>query len=142
MNSIYAWEISLLEPTSFWKEVPPSLNHLYHFYNIPISSNITNKDSPLRIIKRMATPDDFVAFKLDIDSPLTEIPIALQLVSDPKLANLIDEFFFELHFQCELIKSCWGDVPDHIAGLRLDRYSTMQLYLKYRLLGIRSHFWP
>lgn len=142
MESIYAWEVSLLEPTSFWKEVPPNLNHLYHFYNIPISSNITSKDSPLGIIKTVATTDDFVAFKLDIDSPLIEIPIALQIASNPKLANLIDEFFFELHFQCELMKGCWGYVPEQILGLRLDRHSSMQLFLKYRQLGIRAHFWP
>lgn len=145
MNSIHAWEVSLLEPISFWKEVPPTLNYLYHFYNVPISSNITDNDSPLRLIKKMATVDDFVAFKLDVDTPSVEIPIALQIVSDPHLAALIDEFFFELHFQCELISGisgCWGVIPDQVEGLQLDRHSAMQLFLKYRQLGIRSHFWP
>jgi hypothetical protein len=144
MDSIHAWEVTLLEPNNFWKEVPPSINYKYHFYNIPISSNITDKESPLRIIKAIATIDDFVAFKLDIDTPLVEIPIALEIASNPKIANLIDEFFFELHFQCELMctRHCWGNVPDFVAGLRLDRYNAMKLFISYRNLGIRSHFWP
>jgi hypothetical protein len=142
MDSIHAWEVTLLEPTSFWREVPPSLNHLYHFYNIPIRANSTDKDSPLRIIKAIANVEDFVAFKLDIDTPSVEIPIALEIASNPKLAKLIDEFFFELHFQCELIKGCWGEVPDYIDGFRLDRFNAMKLFITYRSLGIRSHFWP
>lgn len=142
VDSIHAWEMTLLEPASFWKEVPPSLNYLYHFYNVPISANSTDKESPLRIIKALANTDDFVAFKLDIDTPSIEIPIALEIASNPKIAKLIDEFFFELHFQCELIKGCWGNVPDYVAGLRLDRYNAMNLFRKYRYLGIRSHVWP
>jgi hypothetical protein len=51
MDAIYAWEVTLLEPKNFWKEVPPMINDLYHFYNIPISSDKSHKDSPLRIIK-------------------------------------------------------------------------------------------
>ena len=43
--------------------------------------------------------DDFVSFKLDIDHPDTEIPIALSLLQDPNLAAMVDEFFFELHFR-------------------------------------------
>jgi hypothetical protein len=84
-----------------------------------------------------------VAFKLDIDTPLVEILIVLEIAPNPKIANLIDEFFFELHFQCELMcPHCWGNVPDSVAGLRLDRYNAIKLFLSYRNLGIRSHFWP
>jgi hypothetical protein len=46
-----------------------------------------------------ANPADFVSFKLDIDHPDTEMPIALSLLSDPVFAELVDEFFFELHFR-------------------------------------------
>lgn len=48
-----------------------------------------------------ATPSDFVSFKLDVDNSDTEMPIALSLLSDPAFAQLVDEFFFELHFQCD-----------------------------------------
>ena len=73
-----------------------------------------------------------MALKLDIDHPDTEMPIALSLLggsgsssggsssggggvgggSDAEgatLAELVDEFFFELHFRCEVMTSCgWG----------------------------------
>ena len=45
---------------------------------------------------------DFVSFKLDIDHPDTEMPVALGMLSDPTLAALVDEFFFELHFRLVL----------------------------------------
>ena len=44
-----------------------------------------------------------MSFKLDIDHPDTEIPIALSLLEDPKLATIVDEFFFELHFRLHLL---------------------------------------
>jgi hypothetical protein len=140
MDSIHAWEVTLLEPNSFWKEVPLNLDYKYYFHNIPISSNSTDKESPLRIIKTMAIIDDFVA----LDSLFLEIPIALEIASNPKIANLIDEFFFLLHFQCELMCTphCWGNVPDSAAGLRLDRHNAIKLFISYRNVGIRSHFWP
>ena len=56
---------------------------------------------------------------------------------------LIDEFFFELHFQCEFHESCWGkEVAKSIAGQNLDRYAAMTLFVDLRKAGIRAHFWP
>jgi hypothetical protein len=52
---------------------------------------------------------DFVSFKLDIDHSDTEMPIALNMLKDKSLSSLVDEFFFELHFQCDVMTSCgWG----------------------------------
>jgi hypothetical protein len=98
--------------------------------------------SPLRIIKEMTAPDDFVALKLDIDKPSIEIPIARDILSDPIIAGLVDEFFFELHFQCDLIAGCWNQKPDEMMGLKLDRYSVLLFFKSFREAGIRSHFWP
>jgi hypothetical protein len=74
-----------------------------HFYNAPVSSIRNTHHSPQRLIKHIATPDDFVAFKLDIDAATIEVPIALDLLKDDTLASLVDEFFFELHFRCEFM---------------------------------------
>jgi hypothetical protein len=141
MDSIHAWEMTLLEPTNFWGEVPPYIAPRYHFYNAPVSKENDSSMNPLNVIQTVATPEDFVTFKLDIDTPEIEVPLALRIASDPKIASLIDEFFFELHFQCELIKNCWGSVPDYVEGLRLNRHGAMSLFLKLRNLGVRAHFW-
>ena len=142
MDVMYGWEVSLLEPTSFWDGVPDEISQSYHFYNIPITTNITTKSNPLRIIKDIATLDDFVSFKLDIDTPTVEIPIALDILANPDIAELIDEFFFELHFNCPLMKGCWGTIPESVAGLKVECITAMKLFQKYRLMGIRSHFLP
>jgi hypothetical protein len=36
---------------------------------------------------------------LDIDHSDTEMPVAFSLLQDEALAAIVDEFFFELHFQ-------------------------------------------
>jgi hypothetical protein len=109
---------------------------------MPISADTSSMASPLRIIKEMTAPDDFVALKLDIDKPSIEIPIARDILSDPIIAGLVDEFFFELHFQCDLIAGCWNQKPDEMMGLKLDRYSVLLFFKSFREAGIRSHFWP
>jgi len=100
--------------------------------------------NPGRILKQMATKDDFVAWKLDIDHPATEMPLALGMLADQELAELVDEFFFELHFRCEIMTSCgWGKrVPYEDNGMVLNRVSAMEFFLKLRQLGIRAHIWP
>jgi len=92
------------------------------------------------------------------------MPIALSLLSDPSLAALVDEFFFELHFQCEVMTSCgWGKrVPPQSHGLVLDRPHVLQVryarrpcrspphfpplhsqfFIDLRTKGIRAHIWP
>lgn len=141
----YGFEYSLLEPVDFWKRVPPLVRPYYHFFNAPISAD-TDRDalSPYNFLLQIATPQDFVSFKLDIDTPSIEIPLALQLLNDPKIAELVDEFFFELHFRCEILMTCsWpNSIPKEINGLKMERYSAMKFFQKLRELGIRSHFWP
>ena len=121
--------MTLLDPREYWKKVPSKWKPFWHFYNTPISADSEHADSPVRLIKQIASPGsnitsylmnwilsmdtaysvipcwcvllgDFVSFKLDIDHPDTEMPVALSLLEDEKLASLVDEFFFELHFRC------------------------------------------
>ena len=144
IHQIYAWEKTLLEPTSYWEDVPQKYKPHWQFMNIPISAIVDDIDNPLSIVKRVASADDFVTFKLDIDTPSIEIPLALQLLADEAVTPLIDEFFFELHFRCEVLQACgWGfNIPEERDGLVLDRLHAVQLFLDMRNAGIRAHFWP
>lgn len=66
----FGFEYTLLEPTDFWRRVPPKLRSIYHFYNAPVSHRHTDTElSIVDMIMDVATPEDFVAFKLDIDTP-------------------------------------------------------------------------
>lgn len=73
-----------------------------------------------------------------------EMPIALSLLNDPSIFHLVDEFFFELHFRCEVMTSCgWGKkVPVESNGLELIRSKVMQFFIDLRKKGIRAHVWP
>lgn len=140
---MYGWEVSLLEPDEFWEKVPPIWRPYYHFYNTPVSSNSTHGNSLIRFVQQLATEDDFVSLKIDIDTPPVEVAIALNILRDRDVAKLIDEFFFELHFRCEILQYYgWGLPPKEIQGLVLDRYHAMEFFRDFRKLGIRSHFWP
>jgi hypothetical protein len=133
-----------LEPNDFWSHVPQRYVDLYHFFNAPISANSTHRHSPIRIIQQIASPEDFVSFKLDVDTPSVETPIAIEILRNPSLQLLIDEFFFELHFRCEVMMSCgWGhEVPRTANGLPLDRPNTLKYFRQLRRFGIRAHIWP
>ena len=78
-NDVYGWEMTILNPVEYWEKVPPKWIPHWHFYNTPVSGNPVKSSSPVRIIKSIADEDDFVAFKLDIDHPDTENPIAMDL---------------------------------------------------------------
>ena len=73
-----------------------------------------------------------------------EVPIALDLLNNPLFTELVDEFFFELHFRCEFLGvCCWGyGMPESSNGLKLFRASALEFFANLRHKGIRSHFWP
>jgi len=143
-DQVYGWEYTLLEPKNFWSRVPEKWKPFWHFYNVPIAESQIKPDSAVTFIKNLALPDDFVSFKLDIDTPQVEVPIALDIRNDPGISSLIDEFFFELHFRCEFLMVCgWGSaMPEEYMGLKLDRPRVLEFFGDLRRKGIRAHFWP
>jgi hypothetical protein len=143
-DQIYAWEYSLIEPAYFWKLVPPKVFPFLHFFNIPVTSNISSSSHILRMMETIVNEEDFVSWKLDIDSPTIEIPIILELMSNKGLSSLIDDFFFELHFRCEFLMYCgWTtNIPEEFSGLKLDRYNALKVFSQLRENGIRAHIWP
>ena len=143
-DGVYAWEKTLLEPSDYWARVPPKWIPYWHFYNDAIQADEKAHNSPVRMLKSIAGPRDFVAWKLDIDHPETEMPIAMSLLSDKSISSHIDEFFFELHYRCEVMTSCgWGKrVPEMHSGLLLERATVMKYFIDLRKAGIRAHAWP
>ncbi len=66
------------------------------------------------------------------------------MLNNPDEVQLIDEFFLELHFRCEIMMSCaWGSqIELSINGLIMDREHALAYFTKLRSYGIRAHFWP
>eukprot|EP01041_Mallomonas_annulata_P013430 gene13430-28479_t len=143
-DSLFGWEMTLLEPNDFWKHVPPKYENSYHFFNKPITAG-NDSNNPLHVALNLGVKEsDFVAFKLDIDTPYVEIPIALSLLQNPEFYTIIDEFFFELHFRCEILRSCcWREPTPHKFGeYVMDRAGALEFFSDLRKRGIRAHFWP
>lgn len=64
--------------------------------------------------------------------------MAQTLLDRPDLFELVDEFFFEYHFQCEIMSACgWGN---NVGGA--NRVGVMKMFSDFRHKGVRSHFWP
>jgi hypothetical protein len=141
-SSIYEWEINKIDPPAYWEGVPKSILPYMHWINTPIGKGADSHHSFDRIVKQIATKDDFVAVKFDIDNPSIEIPTVLRLLKDSSLHNVIDEFFFELHFDCEFMTRCGWGIPHSSHGMNLDRGSAMTLFQDLRKVGVRAHMWP
>lgn len=125
--------------------MPPKIIPYLHLVNAPVSPNIEDGLSVMRMIDQIASEEDFVSFKLDIDTPEVEIPIFLDILRNPERSAKVDELFFELHFNCEVMKSCGWEthhIPQEFHGFKLDRYNTLKAFQDIRYKGVRSHFWP
>ena len=146
-DAMYSWESTLLEPSSFWKYVPARWLPHYHFYNTPVEAGYAGHHSVLRIINEIASEDDFVSFKLDIDNSTIEVPIFQDIVNNVDgIAKKIDELFFEFHFDCEMMQFSGWDEPDpniFPQGLaKMDRVFAFEQFLALRKLGVRAHVYP
>jgi hypothetical protein len=91
----------------------------------------------VRILKSIAQPADFVAFKLDIDNYAAESSILSSLVNDPAAAGLVDEFFLEYHVNFTPMVQYWGNTID--AGKNLA--DAFKLFHGLRQKGWRAHSW-
>jgi hypothetical protein len=130
-----------MEPKHYWDSVPNRVFPFMQFMNTPVVSNKNEKHSVLRMIQNLVKKDDFVSFKLDIDTPEVELPIVLELLRNKEIAEYIDEFFFELHFHCEVLSPCCWYVDKNLQeffGFRLYRNETMHLFQQLRYYGTES----
>eukprot|EP01134_Creolimax_fragrantissima_P005201 CFRG5201T1 len=132
---IWGWEAKG-EQKSLLRETPKDIVAKTSFFAIPVSAEVDHMHNPIRFIKQNCKEEDFVVFKLDIDTPVVETPLARQLL-DPEVAKLIDEYYFE----------------DHVSGNPMEHYgwttsekdhdlaNSIEYFYKLRKLGIRAHSW-
>lgn len=137
-DAIWAWEARQYTPDVWWKHVPPDMRRKLTFYNEPVNPS---NSSFLGVLEATARVKDFVVVKLDIDTPWLEHKILQDIIDKPHLAALVDELFFEFHFQVDdskpppAHKRAAEDRPD--IGVR----AALQIMQRLRHLGIRAHFW-
>jgi hypothetical protein len=64
----------LRQPTHEHHHVAPP-----QYFNIPIDTNFSSASHPLSILRTLALPSDFVAFKMDVDAPRIEQAVVEQV---------------------------------------------------------------
>ena len=141
-DRLLLWEAEPTPVSAIFSSLPKDLWHKYQYFNWPASSNSSDPSSPLRIIKTIAEPGDFVVLKLDIDTPEVEMAILRELLSDPDLLELVDEFFFEYHVLFGPMNNAWfhseNPSPPPTRETLADSYA---VFRKMREKGLRAHSW-
>jgi len=139
-DRLLMWEAKETPVSEIFSSLPKDLWHKYQYFNWPASSNASDQSSPLNIIKKIAQPGDFVVLKLDIDTPSVELPIVRELLNDPKLLELLDEFFFEYHVSFAPMNPSWfgSENPTITKDTLADSYRVFRIL---REKGVRAHSW-
>ena len=142
---MYAWEpnphlynSSALPEGEWWGDLPAAIREKVRFYHDFVGEGDDGAPRPPNSflgVLAAAKPDDFVAVKVDIDTPAAELAIVQALAEDPQLASLVDELYFEYHFYFDGLDFGWRD---HVSG---DVDTAIGLMHRLRALGVRAHFW-
>ncbi|WIA15646.1 hypothetical protein OEZ85_002272 [Tetradesmus obliquus] len=136
-DRLLLWEAKPLDPAKVYSKVPPELLHKYQYFNIPAHTDLSSPSHPVRILKQIAQPGDFVVFKLDIDHAESETAILQALLDDPQASALVDEFFFEYHVTFGEMLRYWKSQADPAKSLA----DAFALFYELRQRGWRAHSW-
>lgn len=137
-TKLFAWEVQTMEQKEWWSRVPDNIKPRLQFFNTAISSDRTNPMNPVRFIKGIARPEDYVIIKLDVDNTPLEVSIILHILETPEL---VDEIFWENHVSHSPIQwHGWGDLS-HQQGPASTMEKSYQMFTKLREVGIRAHSW-
>ena len=135
---VYAWEAQKYDPELWWRTVPVSLRSRLHFFNHKVPQEPSDDPSSfIALLKEAARPKDFVSVKLDIDNSAIEHSIIKAILEDPSVTRLVDELFFEYHFEFDDVDFGWVETGK---GHTVD--DALALMRRLRERGVRAHFWP
>ena len=134
-DHIYAYEVTPTPPAEVFAQLPPELSSAYHWINVGVNATVGSYLNPFTALLRDFTEDDLIIVKLDIDTPDLEIPLAHQLLSDPALCKLVDQFYFEYHVHMEELRRPWGP------SVRGSMKDSLDLFSELRKQGVAAHSW-
>ncbi len=137
VTDLFAWELTPRHGLEYFEGMPNELAAATHFYNFGVSAKVDDVQNPLQVLRKIARPDDYVIFKLDIDNTPIEEAIVDSLLADSVAIDLIDDFYWEHHVNQIDMHQYWrtnlltNSIKDSIVYLR-----------RLRDKGIRAHSWP
>lgn len=136
-DQVYAWESKPGSAADVWKALPSDVAAALHFINLPASPTAKGSANPLRLLEDIASPCDFVVFKLDIDDTAAEEAFVTRILAKRGISRLIDEFYWEHHVHgSPMSRFEWrGTTGKKTLN---DSYA---IFHQLRTLGVRSHSW-
>ena len=135
-SHVEAWECTVPEP-EFYKTVPKEWKPKVLYHQKCIATSPAKEPFVPSVIRQRATKEDYVLFKLDIDSKAVETAIVDFLLRSDKHLALIDEFVWEHHVDNYLMARYWKDTADTTKTIA-DSYG---YFLELRRRGVRAHSW-
>ena len=137
-DRILAWEAHNMTAQRILDSFPLWVMDRLTYYNMPVETKVNGRYNPWRALRGLATPADLVIVKLDIDNSPIEQALVEQLLADPELAALIDDFYFEHHVRdSPLLHQGWGRQGIPTQNLT-ESYTT---FTRLREMGVRAHSW-
>merc|ERR1712150_149952 len=133
-DHIYAYEIRDWDLDTVYKSIPEHMRGPLHWINVAVDADPSSENNPYRMLLENFGPDDFVVIKLDIDTPDIENPLLEQLLTDPKLQEIVDVFYFEHHVVMEEMKPYWGFMDKSIV-------ESLEVFQQLRKAGVAAHYW-
>jgi hypothetical protein len=141
-DRIFAWEPNQFPDSKIYGSAPSHVVDRLSYYNVGVDARPNAKHNPLRTLRAIATPRDFVVFKLDIDTAEVEEQLIMQILNDTNLSDRIDELYFEHHVWLHPLSrphNGWGpSVANHTRCTVHDSYA---VFKALRERGIRAHSW-
>ena len=144
-DHVEAWEGTNPEAT-FYKDVPNEYRERVQYHQAWVSSN-PNSTDPAKpfipnVIANITKTDDYVFFKLDIDSLGIETGVVDFYLSNEGIDHVqhVDEFAWEHHVRGNYIMARRGWCPgacDRSKSLK----QSYEYFLSLRKKGIRAHSW-
>jgi hypothetical protein len=140
LTDFYGWEAKNIPPNVYWNGVPAKDRARLHFYDVPIAEDGTQA-SFSENLKATAAPEDWVGVKVDIDYVPVEHPIVKDMKNKPELTRLVDELYFEYHFNPDNMSFGWASAVGQPLNVPDTVDDALELMVGLRRKGIRAHWW-
>lgn len=97
-DRILVWDPTLLHPSEeIFKPMPSEVINSLSFYNMPVDEKMTSKFNPLRTLRGLCSPRDFVVFAMPGEKFTLQKKILSQIRENKETMTLIDELYVDLH---------------------------------------------
>jgi len=149
LDHMFGWEAEPMNATEWWAHVPTTVRPRLSFFNVPVSApgaigwtsaSAGGTGDFISRLEREASADDYVAVKLDIDNVPAEQAI-MRHIGRPQIARLVDELFFEYHFNFDNLNFGWQSQIGGVHHVNDTVDDALRLMQSMRRKGVRAHFW-